>query len=144
MKITVLVSRCLLGKTCRWNGKRLEDKRLVIPKEAGVILVCPEMGGGLACPRAAAEIVSGDGFDVLDGKSSVINTEGQDVTDNYLRGAQSALNTALREGATIAYLKNNSPSCGTLNIYRNNQKITGAGVTAALFKRHGIKLESIE
>ncbi len=142
MKRAVLVSRCLLGYKCRWDGKRLEDNRLIDLKGTEIIPICPEMDGGLPSPRAAAGIVSGDGFDVLDGKSSVVDIDGQDVTDNYLRGAQSALNTALREGSTTAYLKENSPSCGVNRIVNNDRKLPGIGVTAALLKRHGIRLES--
>lgn len=142
MKKAVLVSRCLLECNCRWDGKSLEDNRLIDLKGTEMISICPEMDGGLPSPRAAAEIVSGDGFDVLDGKSSVIDIDGQDVTDNYLRGAQSALNAALREGSTIAYLKENSPSCGVNRIVKNDRKLPGIGVTAALLKRHGIRLES--
>ena len=143
MKKAVLVSRCLLGFKCRWDGKALEDNKLIDLKGVEIVHVCPEMDGGLPSPRAAAEIVSGDGFDVLDGKSSVIDIDGQDVTDNYLRGAQSALNAALRKGSIIAYFKENSPSCGVNRIVKDDRKIPGIGVTAALLKRHGIRLEPL-
>ncbi len=109
-----------------------------------MIPICPEMDGGLPCPRPASEINGGDGFDILDGKSSVVDTEGRDVTDNYLKGAQVALNKALNEAVNLAYLKDGSPSCGVKAIYNNGRLVSGMGVTAALLARHGIKLVSAE
>ena len=143
MKTIVLVSKCLLGARCRWDGNALESNKLRDFSGFQVIAICPEMAGGLPCPRRAAQIVSGDGFDVLDGKSSVLDIDGADVTDNYLKGAQATLNEALAGGAEVAYLKENSPSCGVRVIERDGRKISGTGVTAALLRRHGIRLESV-
>ena len=136
-----MVSRCLLGGICRWDGKKLEDNKLIDPKDIKFVSVCPEMDGGLPCPRPAAEIVAGDGFDVLDGKSRVIDIGGRDVTDNYLKGAQAALNAALVNGIELAVLKDKSPSCGVTRIIRGGEKVSGLGVMAALLKRHNIRLE---
>lgn len=143
MQKAVLVSRCLLGERCRWDGKILKDGILEKLENCRTALICPEMDGGLPCPRPASEINGGDGFDVLDGKSSVLDTEGRDVTDNYLRGAQVALNKALNEAIKLAYLKEGSPSCGVRAIYNSGKLVSGIGVTAALLERHGIKLVSV-
>jgi uncharacterized protein YbbK (DUF523 family) len=144
MRKAVLVSRCLLGERCRWDANILEDSRLEESKSYRLITICPEMDGGLPCPRSPSEIDGGDGFDVLDGKSSVVDTEGRDVTDNYLKGAQLALNKAFDEGANLAYLKERSPSCGVRTIYQDGKLVSGMGVAAALLSRHGLKLVSVE
>lgn len=144
MQKAVLVSRCLLGERCRWDGNVLKDSRLEKPENRRTIPICPEMDGGLPCPRPKSEISCGDGLDVLDGKSSVADTEGRDVTDNYLKGAQVALNKALNEGTNLAYLKEKSPSCGVKMIYNDGRLVSGMGVTAALLTRHGINLVSVE
>ncbi len=144
MQEAVLVSRCLLGERCRWNGNTLINNRLEEFENYNMIPICPEIDGGLPCPRPASEIDGGDGFDVLDGESSVIDTEGRDVTDNCLNGAQMALNRALDEGVRLAFLKERSPSCGVETIYNNGRLVSGMGVTAALLARHGIKLVSVE
>ncbi len=144
MQKAVLVSRCLLGERCRWNGNILKDGGLEEFENYRVIPICPEMDGGLPCPRPASEIDGGDGFDILDGKSSVVNTEGRDVTDNYLKGAQVALNKALNEAVNFAYLKERSPSCGVKAIYNDGKLVSGMGVAAALLSRHGLKLVSVE
>ncbi len=109
-----------------------------------LIAVCPEMDGGLPCPRPASQIVSGDGFSVIDQKSSVIDSFGGNVTDKYLVGAETALKIALKNGAKSAFLKDKSPSCGVRRIYRDGKPVPGIGVTAALLSRHNIKLECIE
>lgn len=143
MQKAVMVSRCLSGERCRWDGNILKDGILEKLKNCRAALICPEMDGGLPCPRPASEINGGDGFDVLDGKSTVLDTEGHDVTDNYLKGAQVALNKALNEAIKLAYLKERSPSCGVRAIYNSGKLVSGIGVTAALLERHGIKLVSM-
>ena len=144
MQKAVLVSRCLLGERCRWDGNILKNGKLEEFENYRVIPICPEMDGGLPCPRPASEIDGGDGFDILNGKSSVVDTEGRDVTDNYLKGAQAALNKALNERAGLAYLKERSPSCGVKTIYNNGKLVSGMGVAAALLSNHGIRLVSVE
>ena len=142
MQQAVLVSRCLLGERCRWDGNILKDGRLEEFENFRMIPICPEMESGLSCPRPVSEIKGGDGFDILDGKSSVVDIKGRDVTDNYLKGAQAALNKALNEAADLAYLKEGSPSCGVKTIYNNGRLVSGMGLTAALLARHQIKLVS--
>ena len=139
-----LVSKCLLGEKCRWDGNLLQRNVLRNAGEYRLLPICPDMDGGLPCPRPAAEINSGDGFSVLDGKSRVVDSFDRDVTDNLLRGAQKALNLALMKGIEIAFLKEKSPSCGVGQIYISGDLTSGIGVTAALLTRHGIKLEPVE
>jgi uncharacterized protein YbbK (DUF523 family) len=143
-----LVSACLMGVHCRFDGKSSLDKDIKqLVKEGKAVPVCPEQIGGLSTPRLPAEIVGGDGFDVLDGKAKVITIEGEDVTEAFIRGATETLRIAKSVGATEAILKERSPSCGSCMIYDGSfkgQKQAGKGVTAALLKRNGIKVVSEE
>lgn len=140
----VLVSACLAGRACRFDGSANPDdgvRRLVAQGRA--VLVCPEDDGGLGTPRPAAEIVGGDGHDVLAGRARVVTHAGNDVTDNYIRGAWMALEAARAAGAETAVLKARSPSCGKGCVYDGTftrTAVDGDGVTAALLAQHGIEV----
>ncbi|MCZ6676474.1 MAG: DUF523 domain-containing protein [Candidatus Poribacteria bacterium] len=140
----VIVSACLIGVKCRYNG--LDSKIEQVASRFGeseLIPICPEQMGGLPTPRPPAEVVGGDGDDVLDGKARVITADGEDKTEAFLRGAYRALKIAQAHGATHAILKSKSPSCGCGQIYDGSfagNLTDGDGVTAALFRRHGIKI----
>ena len=99
--------------------------------------------GGLDTPRSPAEIQGGDGFDVLCGKAKVVNKAGEDVTAQYVKGAEIVLELCKKYGVTEAVLKEKSPSCGCGRIYDGTFTGTltdGDGVTAALMKENGIKV----
>lgn len=142
----IAVSSCLAGIECRYNGTHSaveKIKKLVDQNKA--LLICPELLGGFSTPRESAEIVGGTGEDVLDGKARVIEKSGNDVTELYIKGAYKALNIIQEVNVEYVVLKENSPSCGSTMIYSgefSNSKIAGEGVTAALFKRAGIKVMS--
>ena len=107
------------------------------------MLVCPEVDGGLGTPRPPAEIVGGDGADVLAGRARVLTAGGADVTAAYVEGARRALRAAQEAGATRAILKTRSPSCGKGDIYDGSFSRSlraGDGVTAALLAEHGIEV----
>lgn len=107
------------------------------------MLVCPEVDGGLGTPRPPAEVVGGDGADVLAGRARVVTGDGRDVTAEYLDGARKALDAARRTGASKAILKARSPSCGSGEIYDGSFSRTlaaGDGVTAALLRANGIQV----
>jgi uncharacterized protein YbbK (DUF523 family) len=139
-----MVSRCLIGQLCRWDGKILADNISGQLKEYEIYPICPEMDGGLPCPRPRAEISNNDGFTVLDGLTAVKDDTGRDVTMNFLRGAQRALNLALSLGIKKAILKEKSPSCGVELIYRGRIVCPGRGVTTALLIRHDLEVISGE
>jgi uncharacterized protein YbbK (DUF523 family) len=143
----ILVSRCLLGHRVRYDGGASGpfDQLQQWIDEGRVVPLCPEIAGGLPTPRAAAEIPGGQGGGVLDGHASVITTEGEDVSAQFLSGAYQALELVQLHGIRIALLKANSPSCGNLLTYDgtfSGVKISGEGVTAALLKRHGVRVFS--
>lgn len=141
-----MISACLIGCECRYDQKSCLNSDLEqLLREGKVIPVCPEQLGGLPTPRPPAEIVGGDGFDVLDSRARIVDQTGNDVTDEFLAGAHQALKIAQTVGATSAILKENSPSCGSSFVYDgtfSGKKVTGAGLTAALFKRNGISVVS--
>jgi len=142
-----LVSACLLGIKCSWNGKdSYKNKKVIELLENEVLIpVCPEQLGGLKTPRIPQEIQNGTGDDVLDGKSKVKNKAGEDVTLRFIRGAKQALKIAKLYRIKEFIGKSKSPSCGCRFIYDGSfskKLIKGDGVAAALFKRNGIKVIS--
>lgn len=142
MKPPVIVSACLLGIKTRYDGTDAHTDE-VIARLADMITipVCPEQLGGLPTPRPCAWIEKGVGSDVLSGRSCVINTEGADVTGQFVAGAQAVLQIARLAGATTALLKEKSPSCGVTRIKSGKVTTTGSGVLAALLKDAGIMVE---
>ena len=142
-----LVSACLLGVRCRWDGKIKGDRKIIeLVKKEILIPVCPEQLGGLPTPRKPCGILGGNGEDVLNGKAKVLSAKsGEDFTKNFIKGAKETLKIAKIFGIKEAILKQPSPSCGLGKTYAldekfKNKKVEGNGVTAALLKRHGIKV----
>lgn len=134
----ILVSACLLGKNCKYNGgNNLNQSVLGFIEGHEVIGVCPEQLGGLSTPRLPAEIVDG----------VVTNKEGVSVDNEFRKGAQEALAVALENKVDLAILQSRSPSCGVNEIYDGNfsgKKIKGQGVFAKLLSAHGIKVLDAE
>jgi uncharacterized protein YbbK (DUF523 family) len=144
----LLVSACLLGTCCNHQGSH-SLRPAVEALRAGYRLVpiCPEVVGGLPTPRAAAEITGGNGADVLAGRARVVTGAGEDVTDEYRRGAAAAVELAAAVDARRAVLKARSPSCGANAIYDGTftRSLTGgAGVTAAALRAAGVEVVSEE
>ena len=143
----ILVSRCLLGHRVRYDGGASGpfDQLQQWLDEGRVVPLCPEVAGGLPTPRAAAEIPGGQGAQVLDGQAGVFTGEGEDVSAQFLSGAHQALDLVREHGIRLAVLKANSPSCGNVLTYDgtfSGVKVSGEGVTAALLKRHGVRVFS--
>ena len=142
----ILVSACLLGINCKYNGdNNKNDKVEEYLKDKQFIVVCPEQLGGMSTPREPSEIIKFDGNAVIEGKTSVINNKRLDVTKKFKQGAQEALKIANLYDSKKAILKEGSPSCGSNCIYDGTftgKKIPGVGVTAALLKKNGIEVIS--
>lgn len=130
----ILVSACLLGIRCRYNGEakgneailRLADKHALIP-------FCPEIYGGLATPREPAEIQNG----------CVCTQAGEDVTRQYQIGAEEAVKVARTTGCEIAILQDRSPSCGVGMVHNglfDGGLVQGDGIAAALLRASGIRV----
>lgn len=144
----ILVSSCLAGLEVRYNGTHCLDHKISkLIEENKAIPVCPELLGGFSTPREPAEIIGGNGDDVLDGKAKVVEKSGKDVTEMYLKGAYATLKKAKEVDANVVVLKEYSPSCGSAMIYNGefkSKKMIGNGVTTALLKRNGIQVISEE
>ncbi len=128
----ILVSACLLGVSCRYDGKsKPHPAVLALQGQHQLIPVCGEVFGGLPTPRTPAERV-GD---------RVLTADGGDVTAQYIRGAEEVLALARRMDCRVALLKERSPACGTGEIYDGSFSrtlIPGDGVTAELLRKSGI------
>lgn len=143
-----LVSACLAGCRCRYDQQpRTHAAVVTLLAKGEAVPVCPEQLGGLPTPRTPCEIVGGSGEDVLDGRARVVDSEGCDRTAAFIAGAEETLRLAHLIGVTEAILKENSPSCGTHLIYDGTFtgiRRAGQGVTAALLRRNGIRVDSEE
>ena len=131
---TILVSACLIGCPCRYDGKTCTDGRVLALRDRHTLVpVCPEQLGGLPTPRNPSERING----------GVFMNNGQDVTEAYVKGAETALLIARTLDIKTAILKAKSPSCGKGLIYDGTftgNKIPGDGVTAELLLQNGIRV----
>ena len=136
----VLISACLLGVDCKYNGSnnKLDDEIIHSLKEKyNLIPVCPEIMGGMPTPRNPVEITDGKVFD----------NDGVEFTKEFEKGSEEVVKLAKLYDTTIAILKENSPSCGSNYIYDgtfNHQKIKGMGIVAHKLSKENIKLFSEE
>ena len=128
----ILVSACLLGARCRYDGESKAHPEMAALAEQHILIpVCPEQLGGLPTPRPPAERKG----------ERVVTQTGTDVTEQYRRGAEEALKLCKLLGCEAAVLKERSPSCGCGEIYdgTHSKALTaGDGVTAELLKMQGI------
>ncbi|MBQ8372303.1 MAG: DUF523 domain-containing protein [Clostridia bacterium] len=137
-KEKILVSACLLGKPCRYDGKSKPNPAVIaLDEKYETVAVCPECDGGLPTPRIPSERV-GD---------RVMNAEGADVSEFYRRGAEIALDIALEQGIRAAVMKARSPSCGKGCIYDGSfsrRLVERDGVAAELLIKNGISVYTEE
>jgi uncharacterized protein YbbK (DUF523 family) len=137
----ILVSACLAGINCRYDGGTAPVPDIVDLYESGeAIAVCPEVLGGLATPRLPAQFRGGTGEDVLVGKARVVRSDGVDVTGQFLGGAHAVLRIMKEIGLNEAILKARSPSCGKGLVRNDGRIMKGNGVCAALLLRQGCKV----
>ncbi|ABO49843.1 protein of unknown function DUF523 [Desulforamulus reducens MI-1] len=150
----ILVSACLAGVQCRYNGKdNFVASIAELVKQGKAIPVCPEELGGLPTPREPVDIEKGNGFDILKGKGRLLTESGTEVTEQFLQGAEKVLQIAREQGVKMAVLKERSPSCGSNRIYNRisncmgdvkRELVQGMGVTAAILKNDKITVLSEE
>ncbi|MBA6340725.1 DUF523 domain-containing protein [Colwellia sp. MB02u-10] len=138
----ILISSCLLGNKVRYDGgdNLLTHTTLIRWKEEQrLVVICPELAGGLTTPRAPAEIR------IIGEKIIVKTIIGHDVTRAFEQGANQALLLCQKHNIRYALLKESSPSCGSSSIYNgqfNQQKIPGQGITTTILRANGIKVFS--
>ena len=133
----ILISACLLGNKVRYDGRdNLLDHPVIHrwQEEGRMVPVCPEIAGGLPTPRAPAEILNK--FPL-----HIVTDDGEDVTPEFLAGAEHSVKLAQQQGCCCALLKSRSPSCGNVEIYDghfNGTIVPGSGATADELMRNGV------
>ena len=137
-KEKILVSACLLGVNCKYDGGNNYAKEIdEFLKDYEVIPICPEIMGGLPTPRIPSEKL----------KDKVITKDGADVTEQFVKGANECLFLAEKYDVKKALLKAKSPSCGSGKIYDgtfSHTIVDGDGITTELLRKHGIEIISIK
>ena len=132
----ILVSACLVGINCKYSGGNNYNQKIFdLVKEGKAIPICPEQLGGLNTPRKPVELK------VINGKRYAIDNEGNDLTENFERGALEVLNLAKNLKINKAILQPRSPSCGVNKIYSgnfDNKLVDGNGILTELLKQNGI------
>lgn len=138
-KAAYIVSACLAGESCRYDGaSNTIDSIKSLVENGSAITVCPEVLGGLPVPRARCELRKKE-----NGTSEIAGEDGNNYTDYFKRGALLSLEKAQQSRITIAILKSKSPSCGCGLIYDGTfcgKLVEGNGITAELFIKSGIKV----
>ena len=136
--MTILVSACLLGENCKYNGGNNRNERVLRYVEGHeVITVCPEMLGGLPCPRKPVEWVG----------ERVLTKDGDDCTENFRLGVQKAMDINGDKHIDLAILQSRSPTCGVKQIYDgtfSGVRIDGMGALARALHERGIPLMDAE
>ena len=145
MREPALISACLVGVHCRYDGRACPHPDLArLTQQYWLIPVCPEQLGGLSTPHPLAEFRGGTGEAVLDGRATVQTQCGQDVTSAFLRGANEALHIATTLGVGVALLKRHSPSCGTTRVTQDGRRVDGQGVAACTLRRAGLRIIALD
>ena len=136
--MVILVSACLLGENCKYNGGNNRNERVLRYGQGHeVIPVCPEVLGGLPCPRKPVEWVG----------ERVLTQDGDDCTENFRIGVQKALETIADQQVDLAILQSRSPTCGVKQIYDgtfSGVRIDGQGALAKALAARGIPLMDAE
>ncbi len=146
MPARVLVSACLLGAPVRYNGAAKTVQSEIFDRwqqQGRIVPLCPEVSGGLSTPRAPAELRGGEGVAVLKGSARVFASNGDDVTDAFVSGAEHAVSLAREQRIEVAVLKSRSPSCGSGSIYDGTFTgtiVPGFGVAAAALQQAGVRI----
>jgi uncharacterized protein YbbK (DUF523 family) len=139
----VLISSCLIGERVRYHGGDAAVDHPVLRRwrnEGRLVLVCPEVAGGLTVPRPPAEIVESP-----DGRRLVLTAQGLDVTAAFERGARAAADACAANHIRVAILKDGSPSCGSSLVFDgtfSGRRTSGAGITAARLRERGVRIFS--
>ena len=138
MSKKIVVSACLMGRNCKYNGGNNYNEKLVaMLKNREIIEVCPEVAAGMPVPRPAVEISHG----------RVIREDGSDWDDVYRKGVEVVLNQLKHEDIDYAVLQSRSPTCGVKQIYDgtfSKKRIDGQGILAKALAERGIKLVDVE
>ena len=129
-----IVSACLAGLNCRYDGRNSANEKVIaLVREGKAIPICPEQLAGFSTPREPIEIR----------QSRVFTKSGKDMTEQLQKGAEETLKIAKLVGAKEAILKSKSPSCGKGKICDgtfSGKLVAGNGVTAELLMKNGVRV----
>jgi uncharacterized protein YbbK (DUF523 family) len=136
----IVVSACLLGERVRYDGGDKRDPRVEAAVAGRTVLpLCPEVLGGMGCPRPPVHFESGDGEALLEGFGRAVDDKGLEASGGLLKGARRADELARLAGAREAILKERSPSCGLHAIHTAGGVREGKGCFAAQLVRRGVR-----
>jgi len=140
-----IVSACLLGKRCRYNGKDKRHLRVMrFLRGKNYFAVCPEMLAGWGSPRPPVEFHGGGAAEVAGGKAGIQDSRGRNRTASLMRGIRKALRQVVQLEAGEAILKEKSPSCGVKRVYRNGKLARGEGLFTHWLRKKGVRVRSEE
>lgn len=139
----ILVSACLLGLRCCYNGCDNTDQSVLDMREKYILIpACPEQLAGLQTPRPPSFFIKGDGSQTIEGIDNLINDQNENVSSQFRNGAEETLKICQLFNIKTAILKEKSPSCGTHQIYLKEKLTKGMGVTATILKSNDIRVMS--
>ena len=143
----ILVSACLLGIACRYNGRSKHYPTVVehlAKNDLLAIPVCPEQLAGLSTPREPTRFTRSDGQDVLNGHGKIVTHSATPLTEQFRKGAEQVLQIARLCGCQSALFKERSPSCGVNQVDCDGLIVSGIGVASARLRAEGLQVFSEE
>ena len=144
-KAPIIVSACLLGKRCRYNGEdRAHAGVIRFLRRKKYLAVCPEKLAGWGVPRPPVEFHGGGAREVASGQATINDSRGRNRTAGLIKGVTKALRRALKFQPSEAILKEKSPSCGVSRVYLDGKLSRGQGLFAYSLRRNGVKVRSEE
>ncbi|RTZ89502.1 MAG: DUF523 domain-containing protein [Deltaproteobacteria bacterium] len=145
MTVPILVSACLVGFQCRYDGtSRLHAGVLKALEGHTWMAVCPEQRAGFPTPRDPIMFEGGTGEAAIEGFASVVSVTGLDVTRELVAAADSLARLASAYGVERGILKERSPSCGVREVYVGDERVAGEGVFTAMLRQRGVTIISEE
>ncbi len=143
----IIISACLVGISCRYDGQsKVAEPLLRFCQQHKIVLLplCPEQLGGLPTPRSPACFRDGDGNSVINAEAALYDLDGREVSRFFLAGARQALKICRLNGSRHAIFQDRSPSCGVHEIYLGNELVPGSGVTTTLFRLNGMAVWTVD
>ena len=144
-KAPIIVSACLLGRRCRYNGEgRAHPGVIDFLRGKNYVALCPERLAGWGVPRPAVEFHGGGAGEVAEGKARIRDSRGRDRTAGLIKGVAKALSRAISLQVRQAILKEKSPSCGVKRVYRDGRLRRGEGLFTRRLRQRGVRVRSEE
>ncbi len=144
-KASYIVSACLIGERCRYNGEDKSDPEVIrFLRGKKYLALCPEMLAGWGSPRLAVQFHAGGASEVAQGKARITDERGVDRTESLMQGISMALEQVQAVQARKAILKEKSPSCGVRRVYRDGKLKRGEGLFTHWLRKKGVQANSEE